>query len=132
MPIDITQQKTSVTIPIKLILPAGIEVADISVNPMLELGISAQKTTTFTYKSTSLTTSGLGAGLTVDLPTQSILLTVQSSADASSGLVAGDFALSLNLNGLGAGTHLVPILVETLQKGLTLSTTPKEIQVIIH
>lgn len=132
VPIDISQQKTSVNIPIKLNLPAGIEVSAISMNPMLELVINPETTTSFTYDSKDLATKGLTTGLTVDLPTQSILLSVRSSAKASAGLVAGDFALSLNLGGLSAGTHQVPILVETPKKGLTFSTTPKQIQVIIH
>jgi len=131
-PMDISGQKSSVNIPIQLTLPEGIEVADASVNPTLELVINPVTIKTFTYDAGSLEIDGLSTGLAVDLPTQSILLTVQASADASVGLAANDFDLSLNLEGLKAGTHRIAILVETQKPGLAYSTTPKEIQIIIR
>jgi YbbR domain-containing protein len=60
------------------------------------------------------------------------MLTVQSSAGAAEGLEAKDFSLSLNLDGLKAGTQRVTILVETTKAGLVYTTTPKEIQIIIR
>lgn len=131
-PIDISKEKASVNIPIQPILPAGIEVAIASANPTLQLTINPMTVKTFTYDAGSLTITGLATGLAVDLPTQSILLAVQSSAEISSGLVAGDFTLSLNLEGLKAGTQKVSILVETLKTGTAYSTTPKEIQINIR
>jgi YbbR domain-containing protein len=131
-PIDIGGEKASVDIPIQLSLPVGIEVADASVNPTLSLVISPVSTKTFSYEGDSLTILGLSAGLAVDLPSQSIILTIQSSADVAEDLEARDFTLSLNLDGLKAGTHRVAILVETQTTGITYSTTPKEIQIIIR
>jgi YbbR domain-containing protein len=131
-PIDISGEKASVDIPIQLSLPVGIEVANASANPTLSLVINAVTTKTFTYDVDSLAILGLSTGLAVDLPPQSILLTVQSSADAAEGLSDKDFTLSLNLDGLKAGTYKVPILVETQKAGLTYSNTPKEIQIIIR
>jgi len=112
-PIDISGQKASVNIPIQLTLPVGIEVANASANPALQLVINPVTVKTFNYGIGDLTINGLATGLAVDLPNQSILLTVQSSADAAVGLVTRDFALSLDLEGMKAGTHRLPILVET-------------------
>jgi YbbR domain-containing protein len=131
-PIDISGETDSVSIPIQLALPEGIEVANASANPTLQLVIDPETIKTFTYDASNLIINGLLTGLAVDLPTQSILLTVQSSADAAVGLAAKDFTLSLNLEGLKAGTYRVPILVETQKAGLTNTTTPKEIQIIIR
>lgn len=131
-PIDISGIKASVDVPIQLTLPAGIEVANASANPTLQLVINPVTTKTFTYDAGSLTTKGLATGLAVDLPTQSILLSVQSSADDAQNLSARDFTLSLNLDGLKAGTYRVAILVDTQKTGLTYSAAPKEIQIIIR
>jgi YbbR domain-containing protein len=130
--IDISGENASVEIPIQLTLPEGIEVANASANPTLSLVISPVTTKTYSYDVDSLTILGLSTGLVVDLPTQTVLLTVESSADAAEGLTAKDFTLSLNLEGLKAGTHKVIILVETQKAGLAYSTTPKEIQIIIR
>ncbi len=131
-PIDISGERASVNIPIQLMLPPGMEVANASANPTLELEINPVTAKTFTYDAEDLTIKGLTAGLAVDLPTQSILLTVQSSADAAADLEAKDFVLSLNLEGLKVGTNRVVILVETQKNGLAYSTTPKEIQIMIR
>jgi YbbR domain-containing protein len=130
--IDLSDQQESAALPIQLTLPEGVEVANASLNPALELVISPVAVKTFTYDLGSLAINGLATGLTVDLPTQSILLTIQSSAEISSGLVSGDFALSLDLEGLKAGTHKVAILVETPKTGLVYKASPKEIQVVIR
>jgi YbbR domain-containing protein len=129
---DISGQQESVNLPILLELPEGVEVADASLNPTLKLVIEPVTATNFTFNAGSLAINGLATGLAVDLPTQSIVLAVQSSAEISSGLVAGDFTLSLDLDGLKAGTHKVAIHVETQKNGLVYSTTPKEIQVTIR
>lgn len=131
-PIDISGEKASVSLPILLSLPVGIEVANESANPTLDLKISPVTSKTFTYDAGNLTILGLSTGLAVDLPVQSILLTVQSSVDVSESLVAKDFTLSLDLEGLKAGTYKVPVLVETQKTGLSYTTTPKEIQIIIR
>jgi YbbR domain-containing protein len=130
--IDISGQKASGSIPIQVSLPSGIEVATASENLALELVISSITNKTFTYDAGSLTIKGLGTGLAVDLPTQTILLTVQSSSDTALGLVAKDFTLSLNLDGLKAGTQRVAILIDTQKTGLTFSTIPKDIQITIR
>jgi YbbR domain-containing protein len=130
--IDISGEKASVKIPIQLILPAGIEVADASANPTLDLVIEPLTTKTFTYDMDSLTVKGLATGLAVDLPSQSILLEVQSSADDALNIAAKDFTLSLNLEGLKAGTHRVSVLVDTQKSGISYTATPKEIQIIIR
>lgn len=130
--IDISKEKTSATIPIQLTLPAGIELSTASADPTLELVIHPVTVKTFTYDAGSLTIKGLATGLAVDLPNQSILLSVESSADVSSGLVAGDFTLSINLDGLKAGTQKVSVLIETTKTGLAYSATPKEIQINIR
>jgi YbbR domain-containing protein len=131
-PIDISGEMDSVNIPIQLTLPTGIEVANASANPTLQLVINPVTVKTFTYDAGSLNIEGLSTGLAVDLPSQSILLTVQSSAEAAAGLAAKDFILSLNLDGLKVGTYRAVILVETQKTGLAYSTTPKEIQIIIR
>jgi YbbR domain-containing protein len=130
--IDISGEKASVNIPIQLTLPIGVEVAIASANPTLNLEINPVTAKTFSYEASSLEIQGLATGLAVDLPTQSILLSIQSSADVAEGLEARDFTLSLNLEGLKAGTHRVAILVETQTTGITYLTTPKEIQIIIR
>jgi len=132
IPIDINGQKASVDIPIQLTLPEGVEVASASENPTLQLVINPVTTKTFTYDAGSLTIKGLATGLAVDLPTQSILLSVQSSADDAQNLSARDFTLSLNLDGMKAGTYRVSILVETQKTGLSYAATPKEIQITIR
>ena len=131
-PIDISGENASVNIPIQLSLPAGVEVGNESENLALTLVINPVTINLFNYDADSMTFKGLATGLAVDLPNQSILLTVQSSADAAEGLLARDFTLSLNLDGLKAGTHKVSILVETQKSGLSYSTTPKEIQITIR
>jgi len=130
--VNLSGQRESVDLPIQLTLPAGVEVANESLDPMLKLVISPAAVKTFTYDAGSLAVTGLSTGLAVDLPTQSVLLSVQSSTDTSSSLVAGDFALSLDLDGLKAGTHKVTILVETQKIGLAYTVSPKEIQVVIR
>ena len=130
--IDLSKQKQSVELPIQLTLPAGVEVADESINPILKLVISQAAAKTFTYDSAGLVVNGLTPGLAVDLPTQSILLSVQSSAVIAESLVAGDFTLAIDLGGLEAGTHKVSISVDTQKTGLVYKTTPKEIQVVIR
>jgi len=130
--VNLSGQRESVDLPIQLTLPAGVEVANESLDPMLKLVISPAAVKTFTYDAGSLAVTGLATGLAVDLPNQSILLSVQSSTGTSSDLVAGDFALSLDLDGLKAGTHKVTILVETQKIGLAYTVSPKEIQVVIR
>jgi YbbR domain-containing protein len=131
-PIEISGQTASVSIPIELKLPEGIEVANASANPTLKLVINPVTFKTFTYDIGSLTIDGLSQGFIVDLPIQSIILTVQTSADDAVGLAANDFTLSLNLEDLKVGTHRVTILMETQISVLDYTTTPKEIQIIIR
>lgn len=130
--IDLSDQKKSAVLPLQLNLPEGVEVADASLNPTLELVISPVADKTFTYDSSSLEIRGLATGLAVDLPDQSVLLSVQSSVDIAAGLVSGDFTLSIDLEGLKAGTHKVTILIDTTKTGLVYKASPKEIQVVIR
>jgi len=130
--IDISGEKESVDIPIQLTLPEGVELATASPNPTLQLVIEPKTAKSFTYDSGDLTPRGLAAGLAVDIPSQSILLSVQSSADVAAGLRAGDFTLALDLEGFKAGTYKVAILVETQKTGIDYSVAPKEIQIIIR
>ena len=131
-PMDISGETASVNLPIILTLPAGIEVSTVSVDLTLQLTITPVTVKTFKYNGGDLTLKGLAAGLAVDLPTQTIQIAVQSSAEISSGLVAKDFSLSLNLESLKAGTYRVPILVETSKTGFTYLTTPTDIQITIR
>lgn len=130
--IDISGEKETVDIPIQLTLPEGVELATASPNPTLQLVIEPKTAKSFTYDSGDLTPRGLAAGLAVDIPSQSILLSVQSSADVAAGLRAGDFTLALDLEGFKAGTYKVAILVETQKTGIDYSVAPKEIQIIIR
>lgn len=130
--IDISGEKESVDIPIQLTLPEGVELAASSPEPTLQLIIEPKTAKSFTYDSGDLTPRGLAAGLAVDIPTQSILLSVQSSADVAAGLRAGDFTLALDLEGFKAGTYKVAIAVETQKTGIDYSVAPKEIQIIIR
>lgn len=129
--IDISNMTDSAKIPIRLNLATGIEVAWSSENPMLTLTLSQASAKTFTYSGSDLTVKGLETGLKSQVAGVSITLNVKSTANLPTDLSAGDFALSLDLSGLTAGTHQVPISVQTKLSGVTYTVSPKEISVTI-
>ncbi len=129
--IDISDLTDSTKINIQLKLPTGIEVTWDSEDPVLKLVISAAASQTFTYDSADLTLKGLDTGLTSDVASTSITLTVKSTTESLSDISADDFTLSLDLSDLAAGTHKVPITVTTQLSDVTYTVSPEKIKVTI-
>jgi YbbR domain-containing protein len=129
--IDISDLTDSTKINIQLNLPTGIEVTWDSEDPVLKLVISAASSQTFTYDSGDLTLKGLDTGLTSDVASTSITLTVKSTTESLSDISADDFTLSLDLSDLAAGTHKVPITVTTQLSDVTYTVSPEKIKVTL-
>lgn len=110
-PINISRLKISSHLPIKPILPAGIEVATGSQGLTADIGIQEMATRKFIYGGSEIAVQGLDPALKASVKALQITVTVSGSQAVISGLVKGDITPYVDLSGKVAGAGNVPVVL---------------------
>lgn len=130
-PIDLAGLDSTATLPLEVVLPAGVELAAASSSLSATWTLAGEETRKFTYSKSDLSIIGLGTGLSVRIPDGEYLLSATATSNVAPGLVKGDFVLLLDLTGLDAGSHEIAVKVNTTGDVLGTSLLPGSVSVVI-
>lgn len=130
--VDIRDVTASTTIPVVPDLPQGVEVAEQSKNIGVAIKIKGLSTKTLTISPKNSKLENLGNGLYAYVNTAEIKVTITGSETLLKEISAADFLLSVDLKGLKAGNHTVPVKVTSDQDFNSLTADPEKVEVTIQ
>jgi YbbR domain-containing protein len=130
-PVDISDVVRSTSLPISFTMPEGLAFAEGQGIPQLHLEIETMANTIFEFDASEIEILGLDEGFSAQIEEMTILLIVGGDEEVINYLEKEDFLLSLNLQGLEAGTHTVTIVVTHDQELQASEIVPGEIYITI-
>ena len=131
-PIDISDVEITSELRVRPILPEGVELARGSANIHVNIEIKGISNNSFEYNSPEIDIQGLSEGLNAYINTPMLVLKAVGSEEILSIAEKKDFRLSVNLQGLGQGTHVVPVIVSHDKALSNLEITPGEVHITIN
>jgi YbbR domain-containing protein len=130
-PIDISEVEITSQLPVRPILPEGVEpargFADIHVNIVIK-GISNKA---FEYSSSKIEKNGLGEGLNAYINTPALMLKVTGKETIIDSAGEEDFRLSVDLQGLEPGAYVIPVFVSHDKELIDWEIIPGEVHITI-
>ena len=131
-PIDISEVHMTSQLPLRLILPEGVELARDSIGIHVNIEIEGILSGSFEYdSSTEIEIQGLGEGLNASINTPTVTLKIAGSEEVIDISKKEDFRLSVYLRDLIQGTHSVHVVVSHDKALYNLEITPEEVQITI-
>jgi YbbR domain-containing protein len=128
LPLSISGARANVAGSVGLVLPDGVDVLGVSTVRITATIEATQATRTF---SAGIVLSGAQADRTYALSTDQVLVTLGGTAAALAGLQGDALVVTADVDGLGAGAHVVN-LKTTLPAGITLlAVNPPKVAVMI-
>ena len=131
-PIDISGVENTSELPIKPILPAGVEVADGSRGIHVNIDIKGISICDFDYSSQEIEIIGLGEGLSAYINTPSVHLHAAGEETTLDNTVKEDFKLSVDLTGMDLGAQIVTVTVTHDKAVNSLVLDPPEVHITIN
>lgn len=132
-PIDISYVISTVRIPIEPILPSEIRISDESKDINVYIVVNTASAAEFNVDTGKIEIDGLAIGKRYSIDEQAnYTLTVSGAETLMKGASLDDFRFVVNLDGLGNGTHIVPIEVEYTKAYTKVTITPNEMQITIN
>lgn len=131
-PIDISEVEISSELPVKLLLPPGVELAGSSRDIYVVIGIKGISNRSFEYFSQEVELRGLKEGWGAYINTPSLILKVAGMEETLDSAVKEDFILYVDLAGLEEGTYMVPVVVLHDKPLNNLEVIPAEVHVTIN
>jgi len=130
-PVNISNVQMTSSLPVRPILPEGIELARGFANLRVNISVRGISRSSFEYSASEIDIQGLSAELHAHIDTQMVTLSAAGSEAVIGAMEQEDFTLSVDLQGLGEGDHIVPVIVEHDQELNHLEVTPGEVQITI-
>ncbi len=130
-PLDISQLKVSGKLPIKPILPEGVETAYGSESLSADIGIQEMSTQKFIYNGNEIAIQGLDPALKASVKALQITVTVSGTQAIISGLVKEDVVPFVDLSGKQAGVGNIPVGLKYTKQIDGASSDPAEVFVEI-
>jgi len=131
-PIDISGVEITSELPVKLILPAGVEPANNSYNIKVYITLKGIVRSSFEYNSQEILITGPEEGLSYYINTPSVVINMAGGEEALGSAVKGDFELSVDVSGLRQGVHLVAVIVTHNKELRSLEAEPHEVHITIN
>ncbi|MBR5230029.1 MAG: hypothetical protein IKW01_04150, partial [Firmicutes bacterium] len=131
-PVDVSHIYKDTSIPIKPILPEGIEVAMNSEHLQVKVVAVDAATRIFTFTENDIVLEGVTEGMIPDIEDISVDIKVSGNDEAVASIAESDFSISADVRGLEPGEHIVPLKCICKNNLLELEYNPKEIKVIIE
>jgi YbbR domain-containing protein len=110
-PIDVSDVNITSELPVRPILPQGVELARGSSNIHVNIDIKGISNNSFEYNSPEIGIHGLRDGLNAYINTPTLILKAAGNEEVISVAGKEDFRLFVDLQGLSQGTHVVPVIV---------------------
>lgn len=129
--INLNNYNASAEIPLEIFLPEGVELAEAPQSLVAKLVIKGLSSKSFEYNTSVIKIDGLTTGFAAEIVPSNLIVSVADKDAILNGINSTDFVISIDLQGLGAGTHQVPVkaMINDSSKNITIG--PKEVSVII-
>jgi len=129
--IDLNDYNASAEIPLEVFLPKGVELAEAPQLLVAKLVIKGLSSKSFEYNTSVIKIDGLATGFTAEIVPSNLIVSFAGKDAVLNGINSTDFVISIDLQGLGAGTHQLPVkaMINDSEKNITIG--PKEVSVII-
>ena len=125
--IDISGITENTRVKIRVNLPEGVVIKDGN-SLYATVNVRGPAATEFTFAGSEITVNGLQEGMAAAI-NGSLKVTVRGQYSAVSALTKGNVTVAVNLSGLGAGTHRVPVTVGA--NGMETEVSPASVEVTI-
>lgn len=129
--VSISGVSKNTSIPLKLELPDGVELADGYDNLAVKVTVSALSSKKLDFTTDDVTVSGLSDSQTHKFSATDISAVVKGSDSAVSDLTKADVKLTADLSGLDTGTHKVKIKASVPDGISDISLYPSTVEVTI-
>ncbi len=129
--IDLNNYKSSADIPLEVFLPEGVELAAAPQPLVAKLGIKGLSSKSFEYNTNAINVEGLAAGFTAEIVPTNLIVSIADKDAILNGINATDIVISIDLQGLVAGTHQVTVKATINDSLKNITIGPKEVSVII-
>lgn len=126
--IDISGFTATTEVKLTLVLPDGVELSSKQKSPTVEIYIEGEATSSISIKSSSINIRNLDDS---SYDAKIISGNVSISVAGSDSAAESDFTLSINVKGLAAGEHEVPLTVRYKGSG-TVTSAPDTVTVRIY
>ena len=126
--IDISRFTATTEVKLTLVLPDGVELSSKQKSPTAEIYIEGEATSSISIKSSSINIRNLDDS---SYDAKIISGNVSISVAGSDSAAESDFTLSINVKGLAAGEHEVPLTVRYKGSG-TVTSAPDTVTVRIY
>lgn len=130
--IDVSHFTSSTEVPIKAFLPDGIEVAKSSQSLAAKIDIKGLSSKSFEFNTSVIKTVGLGDGFTVEIVPGNLVVSIADRDTALDKIKSTDVDITINLEGLGLGTHQVEVKAEIDGSSENINIGPNLVTVNIH
>jgi len=130
-PIDIGGVEITSDLPVIPRLPSGVEVASGSYNIHVGIVIRGISSKSFEYEPQDIEIRGLGEGYKAYINTPTLSIRVAGSDTMLDSAVKAEFKPHVDIAGLEAGIHIVPVVIEHDKALSSLEIIPNEVHVTI-
>ncbi|MCL1983690.1 MAG: CdaR family protein [Clostridiales bacterium] len=131
-PIDISSVDTTSSMRIYPKLPIGVEIADDSRGISVKIGIKGITKSSIEYFSPEIEILGLAEGFSAYINTPSLVLNIAGIEAVIESVGKDDFKLSVDVENLEEGTHVVPVSVEHDVALNSLTLAPEAVHITIN
>ena len=132
-PVSINGIAATTSIPIEVILPGGVEVANQSASRMyVSIEIKGMATVAFEYDSAEIFLENLAEGFSAYINTPSVVLQAVGREAVLSETTQEDFTLSADLTDLDVGIFTVPVSVVYDRILSSVEVVPEEVHITIQ
>ena len=129
--IDLNNYKVSADIPLEVFLPEGVELAEGPESLVAKLVIKGLSSKSFEYNTSVIRIDGLATGFAAEIVPSNLIVSVADKDAVLNEINSTDFVISIDLQGLEAGTHQVPVKAKINDSSKNITIGPKEVSVII-
>lgn len=129
--IDLNDYKVSADIPLEVFLPEGVELAEATESLVAKLVIKGLSSKSFEYNTSVIRIDGLATGFAAEIVPSNLIVSVADKDVVLNQINSTDIVISINLQGLLAGTHQVPVKAMIDEASNNITIGPKEVSVIV-
>lgn len=130
--IDLSAYTASTEIPLEVFLPDGVEVAEASREITAKLTIKGLSSKTFQFSTRDIDMLDVPEGYAAEILNTNLVVSVADKDPVLAEITPDKIQLSLSLQGLGLGSHQVPVSVVIEGYSGDVSLTPQNASVNLH
>lgn len=130
--IDLSQVTATSDIPLNFQLPEGVELAEASANVSVTVGIKGISTAELEAAANSILIHGLTENQMAYINTDTVQVRVTGDEQDVASLAEGDVVLSVDVSGLPAGSHTVPVLAQSEKEFKSITVVPDTVHITIN